>query len=143
MAIVISELINMSQTELDNLYRSSPVGDLPNGDSQGTAMILPGSIISKTLAPIIKLLAWRGKVFHRDQGFLLNKITLLGLHLVKAQVYRGDSWIDGKAAIILDYSKTSFVAQKIRDEIREISPGVYLGQAYWGKKRVLNFVLQF
>jgi hypothetical protein len=143
MAITISDLMNMSQTELDNLYKNSSVGSLPDGNSKGTAMILPGSVLSKILAPVIKLLAWKGKVFHRDQEFLLNKITLFGLHLVKAQVYRGNSWIDGGDAIILDYSKTSFVAQKIRDEIREITPGVYLGQAYWGKTRVLNFVLEF
>jgi hypothetical protein len=92
---------------------------------------------------LIKFLAWQGKVFHTDQAFLLNKITPFGFKLVKAQVYRGESWIDGKEATILDYSKTSFVAQKIRDEIREVAPGLYLGQAYWGKWRVLNFILEF
>lgn len=143
MTITITNLKQMSQAELDELYGNSSSGGLPDGDSQGMALVLPGSIISKTLAPIIKLLAWKGKVFYRDQGFLFNKVSLFGFHLIKAQIYRGNSWIDGEDTIILDYSKTSFVAKKIRDEIREIAPGVYLGQAYWGKTRVLNFVLQF
>lgn len=137
------ELTQLSQAELDDLYKHSPVGEIPNGDSQGTAMIIPGSLFSKILIPIIKLLIWQGKVFHRDQAYLLNKVSLFRFHLIKAEIYRGTSWVDQGEAIILDYSKTSFVAQKIRDEIREVAPGVYLGQAYWGNTRVLNFVLKF
>jgi hypothetical protein len=142
-ATKMMDLMKMSQTELDDLYRQSSPGATPDGDSRGTAMIAPGSLVSGILAPIIKFLAWQGKVFHTDQAFLLNKITPFGFKLVKAEVYRGESWIDGKEATILDYSKTSFVAQKIRDEIREVAPGLYLGQAYWGNWRVLNFILEF
>jgi len=29
----------------------------------------------------------------------------------------------------------------IRDEIREVEPGVYLGKVWWGKTRVLDFAL--
>ena len=46
-------------------------------------------------------------------------------------------------AIILDYSKTSLVAGMIRDEIRQVGPGVYLGQVYWGKRRIALFMLEF
>jgi hypothetical protein len=58
-------------------------------------------------------------------------------------VYRAPSWFDGQEAIILDYSKTSFVAQRIRDEIREVAPRLYLGQVYWGRTRICNFALAF
>jgi hypothetical protein len=49
---------------------------------------------------------------------------------------------------VLDYSQTSIVAQWIRDEIREVSPGLYLGLVYWGKqkqdaKRLIYFSLKF
>lgn len=143
MTITASDLFRMSQTELDDLYKKSPIGEIPDGNSNGTALIMPGSFLSWILIPVIKFLAWQGKVFHRDQQYLLNKISPFRIRLVKAAVYRGESWIDDGEATILDYSKTSFVAQKIRDEIREIAPGLYLGQAYWGKTRVLNFVLEF
>ncbi|SRR5579883_1868261 len=136
-------LLNRSQAELDALYRRSPVGTIPEGDSQGTALFFPGSIVAKVLAFIIRLLIWQGKVFDREQSSLLNKVSLFRVQAIKAQVYPGESWLDGGEAIILDYSKTSFLAQKIRDEIREVSPGVYLGQAYWGRTRVLSFVLEF
>jgi hypothetical protein len=141
--LTTSDLVKMSQAELDELYQNSPIGEIPDGDSKGTAMIIPGSVLAKMLLPLIKVLAWQGKVFYRDQEFLLNKVSPFSFKAIKAQIYKGESWLcDGKA-IILDYSKTSFVAQKIRDEIREVAPGLYLGQAYWGKTRVLNFILEF
>lgn len=143
MTITTADMIEMPQAELDDLYKKSSVGVLPDGDSRGTAMIFPGSLFSKILIPLIKGLAWKGKVFHRDQNYLLNKVSPFGIQLIKAQIYKGSSWIDGEEVIILDYSKTSFVAQKIRDEIREVAPSLYLGQAYWGKTRLLNFILEF
>ena len=47
-------------------------------------------------------------------------------------MYIAPSWFDGQPAIILDYSKTSLIAHKVRDEIREVSPGTFLGIVYYG-----------
>jgi hypothetical protein len=141
--LTTTDLVRMSQAELDALYQNSPIGEVPDGDSKGTAMIIPGSVLAKVLLPLIKLLAWQGKVFYRDQEFLFNKVSLFSFKAIKAKIYRGESWVCEGEAIILDYSKTSFVAQKIRDEIREVAPGIYLGSAYWGKTRLLNFILEF
>ena len=44
---------------------------------------------------------------------------------------------------MLDYSKTSLVAEHIRDEIRQIGPGIYLGIVYWDKNKTIHFALQF
>ena len=44
---------------------------------------------------------------------------------------------------MLDYSQTSLVASHIRDEIRQIGPGQYLGLVYWDKTRTIHFALQF
>ena len=44
---------------------------------------------------------------------------------------------------MLDYSETSIVAHWIRDEIRMIQPGTYLGVVYWDKARLIHFALQF
>jgi hypothetical protein len=74
---------------------------------------------------------------------LRNKILPFGLNAIIAKVYKGESWLDGKECIVLDYSDTSLVAQWIRDEIREISPGIYLGKVYWGDKRLIDFALEF
>ncbi|MGI8729918.1 MAG: hypothetical protein ACR2LK_08005, partial [Solirubrobacteraceae bacterium] len=73
---------------------------------------------------------------------LLNRILPIGLRAVRAKVYREESWFDGKDAIILDYSKSSLLARGIRDEIREVAPGLYLGIVYVRRMKTINFVLQ-
>jgi hypothetical protein len=54
-----------------------------------------------------------------------------------------NSLADGKPCIVLDYSKTSMVAQRVRDEIRLIAPNTYLGKVYWDNKPTIHFALQF
>lgn len=137
--------LSKSREELDEIYRNATPGNIPTGDTRGTA-ILAGSIFSKIVAAFARLFAWQGKVFDLfcpgDQaGVLVNKITPFGLTFIVAKVYRDKSWLDGKETIVIDYSKTSFIAKVIRDEIREVEPGVYLGKVWWGKTRVLDFAL--
>jgi hypothetical protein len=67
----------------------------------------------------------------------------LGEKAIRAKVYIDESWFDGKPAIILDYSKTSLVAHWVRDEIRQVYPGLYLGIVYWEHKKILDFALDF
>jgi hypothetical protein len=143
MAYDIPQLIKMSQAQLDELFTNSPVGDIPNGEGEGTAIVAPGTTYSKEIADSINHFAWQGKVFDAQKGVLRNKILLLGLNAIIAKVYKGTSWLDGKECIVLDYSETSLVAQRIRDEIRQIGPGLYLGKVYWDKKRLIDFVLKF
>ena len=137
--------LSKTREELDDIYRKAPPGEIPTGDTQGTA-ILAGSAFSKMVAALAGVYAWQGKVFDlfspdRQSGILVNKVTPFSLTFIVAKVYREKSWLDGKDTIVIDYSKTSFVAKVIRDEIREIEPGVYLGKVWWRKKRVLDFAL--
>jgi hypothetical protein len=74
---------------------------------------------------------------------LKNRILLFGIQAIIAKVYKGPSWVDGKECVVLDYSETSLVAQRIRDEIRLIGPSRYLGVVFWDKKRLIHFALQF
>ena len=137
--------LSKSREELDEIYRNAKPGAIPEGDTQGTA-ILAGSIFSKFVAAFARLFAWQGKIFDlfssdHQSGILLNKITPFSLTFIVAKVYRDKSWLDGKDTIVIDYSKTSFFAKVIRDEIREVERGVYLGKVWWGKKRILDFAL--
>ena len=137
------QLMGMSQAQLDDLFRASPAGDIPNGPADGTAIIAPGTRHSTIIAQVINHFGWQGKVFDAASGFLKNRITAFGVEAIIAKVYKDASWLDGKECIVLDYSQTSFVAERIRDEIRLISPGFYLGKVYWGKDRLIDFCLQF
>jgi hypothetical protein len=141
--VTMNDLTTMSQADLDDVFRRATVGDIPDGDALGTAIVAPGTELEGPILILTRWLAWQGKVFYRAQGYLVNKVGPLGLHLVKAQIYVAPSWFDGKPAIILDYSKTSLIAHKVRDEIREVSPGTFLGIVYYGAEKTINFVLQF
>src|SRR5580704_4670838 len=143
MAYTASQLMSMSHQELDDLFSSSPAGDIPNGEAQGTAIIAPGTSFSPEIASLINIFTWQGKTFDAAHGTLTNRISSFGVNAIVAQVYKTPSWFDNKECIVLDYSKTSTVAKHIRDEIRQIAPNTYVGIVYWDKTRTIHFSLQF
>ena len=143
MAYDVPQLLAMTQAQLDDLFRASPAGDIPDGPAKGTAIIAPGTTYSQSIAEVINHFGWQGKVFDAKKGVLKNSITIFHVEAILARVYKGASWLDGKDCIVLDYSETSIVAHYIRDEIRLIGPGFYLGKVYWAKDRLIDFCLQF
>lgn len=143
MGYTAAQLLAMSQQQLDDVFGASAAGVIPNGEAHGTAIIAPGTKFSAEIAAVINIFAWQGKTFDAEHGTLRNRITVLGVNAIVAEVYKGPSWYDGKECIVLDYSKTSLVAKHVRDEIREIGPGMYLGLVYWDKKRTIHFALEF
>lgn len=143
MAFDVEKLMDMSQEELDALFSSKPAGPIPDGEADGTAIIAPGTRFTPLISRFINGFAWQGKVFDAEKGVLKNRILPFGLNAILAKVYKDKSWLDGKECIVLDYSETSTIAQWIRDEIREIQPGLYLGKVYWDKTRLIDFAIQF
>ena len=143
MAYTAPQLLAMSQKQLDDLFAGSPAGDIPNGPANGTAIIASGTAFSPEIAEVINIFGWQGKTFDAAHGTLMNRISAFGVNAIVAEVYKTQSWFDGKECIVLDYSKTSLLAEHIRDEIRQISPGMYLGLVYWNKTRTIHFALQF
>jgi hypothetical protein len=142
-AVGLYPVLEMSQAELDELFRSSPAGQMPTGRGEGLAIVAPGTAVSKVAARLVRRLVWKGKVFDQRGESLRNRLLPFDLEAIVARVYRGPSQLDGNECIVLDYSRTSLVARWVRDEIREISPGRYLGLAYLAKRRLLHFVLVF
>ena len=94
------------------------------------------------------------------EGELEPKIKVNGKDawlLFPAKLYCGQSLLDGRReSIIIDYAFTDevqgyrerpdFLAGRrgfrVRDEIRMVRPGLYLGRAYMNRVFVLNFVLE-
>lgn len=142
----LKQWLGMSRSELDLIYKQAKPGNIPQGDTFGTA-ILAGGPLPRLFANAAKILAWQGKVFdlfppNYNSGVVVNKVSPLGLKLIVAKTYLGESWMDGKETIIIDYSSTSLLASPIRDEMREVKPGLYLGKVWWGKTRILDFALE-
>ena len=94
---------------------------------------------------------WEGKTFAGGKGGAgtgINRVSLGGRHqLFPFRTRISPSAIDGRSTIVLDYdlSDNPGLIRKIHDEIREVSPGLYLGPAMWktdtGPKLVLWFAL--
>jgi hypothetical protein len=133
----------MTQSQLDELFSVSSAGDIPDGEGKGTAIIGAGSSVTPQIAGFISYFVWQGKIFDARAGLLKNKVLPFGIAAIVARVYKGESWLDHKECIVIDYSYTSLVAGWIRDEIRMIKPGLYLGLAFGGRARLFHFALQF
>ena len=142
-AINPASLVGDTTAELGELFRSGAAGAIPDSHGKGTVLLGTGGPLARLAAAACYALAWRGKVFTAREARLKNLVTPLAIRAIEAAVYKQASWYDGETCIVLDYSKTSFVARKIRDEIREIAPGVFVGLVFWGRRHVLDFALDF
>ncbi|MFI5345960.1 MAG: hypothetical protein ACHQ51_06255 [Elusimicrobiota bacterium] len=121
------KLMDRKRADLEALYRASGSGPIPDGKSDGLATLDSGTAAGRASEALFSFF-WHGKVFDAKKGELVNRLVIG--RAVKAKVFIGPSWLDGKPSVIIDYKGTSWVAGAIRDEIRMVSPGVYLGFAY-------------
>jgi hypothetical protein len=135
-------VVRLVNGELDVIFRSSPAGSLPRGTLPGTAVLFPGHWICRVLARLIHLLWWQGKVTDAESRSLKNLIGPFGTPTIKALISYDRSWVDGEECVLIDYSRTSLVARMVRDEVRLISPNLYLGVVWLWKWRAAWFTLR-
>ncbi len=140
----LEQLACMSWDGLEQLYRQASPGTIPAGYARGRAVYCPGAFFTPTRSKITKAL-WHGKFFCPTDGTLVNQWSL-GIQAIRARVGYGPSWLDGGPAIIMDYGGMSHIWNDVRDEIREVAPGLYLGVMYRRKagqpQRKMFFVLE-
>jgi len=158
----LDTLARKSLDELDALYRAATVSSTmhaADGALVGrmlTVRGMPGGIAN----PLRRWAAsrsflWEGKTFTAStdtRGVGHNRIFVPGLfgrqNLFPFETLFGPSVVDGKPTLILDYdldANPGYI-RHIHDEIREVSPGLFLGPAMWksgadGKTLVLWFAL--
>ncbi len=157
----LDTLAARSMNELDSLYRAATVSSsmhAADGKLVGRMLSirgLPGGLA----APLRRWAAapsfmWEGKTFQASsdtRGVGHNRVFVpraLGRqNLFPFETLFGPSAIDGRPTLILDYdlSVNPSYIRKIHDEVREVSPGLFLGPAMWkgdkGKALVLWFAL--
>lgn len=136
------DLFSKSNKELDEIFRASGPGEIPVGETRGTVLMFPGSWLTRAIAALAFWVAWQGKVFDPDKGDLKNRVTPFRLKAIRALVFPGESWVDGRPCVVLDYSTTSWVARMVRDETRSVEPGVHLGVVWLWRRRAAYFVLR-
>jgi hypothetical protein len=123
----LRQLVRMSRCDLLSLYDHAQPGPIPCGFTPGRPIHCGGGFRCAPFTCLSRLTIWRGKVFGPD---CTAHNRLLGINTVPAYVCYGESWYDGRPAIILDYEGCSRIASKLRDEIREVAPCLYVGLTF-------------
>lgn len=167
-ALDLATLQGKTQLELDKIYSQLTAGPLPDGSYDGYVKFdeSADNDIERILSVAIPLQLenwvkavgtnlWKGKTFNKARGTLTNRMGLI--HRFPAKVYCGQSLLDSRReSIILDYAYGDTIpgyidvldwpmtkkGLSIRDEMRMVKPGLYLGRAYIQGLYTLNFILQ-
>jgi hypothetical protein len=138
----LKTLSRMRQSQLDEVFRGSSAGKIPDGRFRGTFLVAPGTVLTSVTSELIRTMVWQGKVFDAQHGRVKNLVLPFGFESVSARVYKAGSWFDSKECIVLDYSENILRAVGVRDEIREIASAVYLGKVYIAGMRMPDFLLE-
>ncbi len=126
--LCLEQLACMNWCQLEQIYRQAKPGTIPVGYTRGQAIYCPDAPLTPARSKMSQAM-WHGKHFCPEDGTLINQ-WCLGTQAVRARVCYGESWLDGQPSIIMDYRGMAHVWKDVRDEIREVSPGVYLGLMY-------------
>jgi hypothetical protein len=137
----LDDLLALEPAVLAELYANASVPRIPDlsGDLRGRMLAWEG--VSGVPAQLIRTVAstsnfpWRGKTFqHKTDGAGGgdNRVVSDRFHLFKFDTFVGPSRAGAFDAVQLDYDKPSnpFFIRAIKDEVRELRPGLWLGQAY-------------
>ena len=137
----LDALSNLDATELGALYRSASTPRIIDleGDLEGRMLVSPRG--GDRLAEAMRRLArwrhfpWRGKSFRpRDEqhGEGCNRVFTDRNRWFRFETTLGRSRAGDFDALLLDYDlpENPFLVRKIKDEIRQLEPGLFLGQAY-------------
>lgn len=137
----LDKLSSLSWEELDCLYRHAQAGRRPCGVMEGRVIYDNQQKHFKVKTAGANAL-WLGKEFDANQEMLINRWRFG--KAVKAAVYPGTSWLDSQPALISDYRQTSPVIwRNVRDEIREVAPGLYLGAMFRCESSGARFAVFF
>jgi hypothetical protein len=151
----LDTLAQLSPSDLEALYRAGRCpSDMRAADGALVGRMLAVRSVPRGLAPALRRWAaarsfiWEGKTFqarNESHGTGINRVALPGLlgrqNLFPFDTSFGPSSVDGKPTLILDYDLAANppYIRRVHDEIRELSPGLFLGPAMWkrGPAKVL------
>ena len=157
--LALDALASRSLDELDALYRGAAVSTTmraADGALVGRMLAVRGlpAVLGRGLRrwAAAESFVWAGKTFTAASdtaGVGHNRVVVpraLGRqNLFPFETSFGASAIDGKPTLILDYdldANPGYI-RRIHDEIREVTPGLFLGPAMWKTARAKVLVLWF
>lgn len=121
-----AQLKRMSVCDLDRLFEQASVSQIPTGFMKGQVLLMTDARFPRLKASLSSA-AWKGKHFD-PAGDFINQWP--GFKAVSGHAEIGLSQHDGKPCIVATYPRGAAVFGNTRDELREVSPGVFLGRLY-------------
>lgn len=111
----------------EGLFREGVTDGGPVGTTRGTVLYADDARFPRVKARLQGTL-WKGKVFHGDGTFTNRWIG--GVRAGTADTAVEPSWLDGQPSLVVRYSPSALVFRNVRDELRQVGPGVWLGRSY-------------
>jgi hypothetical protein len=154
----LDDLLALGCPELEALYAQASTPALADvaGDLRGRmlATTVLGGVLGGWPAKLARAWAsserfvWRGKSFAPKtdaEGEGINRVALDRLRLFRFETFIGPSRAGSFDALQLDYDLPSnpFFIRAIKDELRQLRPGLWLGQAYLLARGRETLVLYF
>lgn len=117
-----------TSADFETRFRQAELGSSPTGPTRGTVLHVESRFprVKARLQGVV----WKGKTFH-DDGTFTNR-WLGGVRAVSADTRVEPSWLDGQPCLVMQYPPNAPVFGNIRDELRQIAPGVWLGRSFDG-----------
>lgn len=154
--LTLDALARSSVGELTRIYREAEAPSSLSalaGPLRGRMLTLAGPLGRGTKRRAVAGLArawffpWRGKTFEafdERAGQGINRVHLLG-ERYRFELGFGESALDGRRCVVLDYdvADNPWPIRQIRDELRELSPGLFLGPALVTTRTEPKLVLFF
>src|SRR5262245_31827840 len=112
----------------ESLFRQGSVDCGPVGLTRGAVLYADGGC--PRLKARMQGFVWKGKTFQGD-GTFTNR-WLGGIQAISASVSVEPSWLDGQPCLAMQYGPDARVFANVRDELRQIAPGLWLGRSYDG-----------
>jgi hypothetical protein len=150
----LDDLLQLDAPALERLYATArvPQVDDLSGDLRGRMLAVP--VLPPALSGPVRAFAsharfpWRGKSFSAhsaDRGEGINRIFSDGFRRYRFETFVGPSRAGAFDALQLDYDlpENPFFIRPIKDEVRELRPGLWLGQAWLQLRGQTHLVLYF
>lgn len=125
--LTMKDLQQMSECELAALYASSDVGTPFSGPMDGKILLITDAKCPKLRAKFQNI-AWKGKNAQPDGTFVNRWVG--GIEKIGSRYEIAPSWIDGKPAIVVEYPSDTKLLWNMRDEVRQVAPGLYMGPIF-------------
>ena len=122
----LADLRRLNADQLQQLYASACPGAQPVGFARGQVLCRANTRMPRMKTRLSNFI-WKGKHFN-EHGEFINQ--WIAFHAFHSQVAVGPSFYDGRPCLVLEYPENTPYFGKMRDEAREVAPGVYLAMVF-------------